>query len=169
MANLKMTRCVVIGLIALFFASTAHAATQSVTANVAFDETLSLNKTADIDFGVVLESFATTYTINTAGAITAGNATWLGGTPTAGSIDISGSATQGITISTGTYTADANVTPSAATCAYDGGGASACDGGIAGAAPGAGGKTLLLGVTATTTAAVTGSAAPTFVVTVVYS
>lgn len=147
----------------------AFAATQSVTANITFDTALTLTKEADIDFGTVAAGVATTYTISTAGAITAGNATWLYGTPAAGDITITGSATQGLTISTGTYTADANVTPSAATCAYDGGAASACDGGIAGAAPGAGGKTLLLGVSATTTAAVTGSAAPTFIVTVVYS
>ena len=146
-----------------------QAVTQSVTANIAFDNAITLTKNADINFGVVKASTADTYTITTAGVVTpAGSGQVLGGTAAAGNITIAGSSTQTVAISVGSYTANNGVTPANATCAYNGGGAGACS--LTGqAAPGAG-KTLLLGVQAVVdgTQAAGTSAAPTFVVTVVY-
>jgi hypothetical protein len=147
----------------------AKAVTQSVTANISFDLPLALTKVSDINFGTVLASVADTYTITTAGVVSAaGSGATLYGTPTAGNITISGSSSQTVAISVGSYTANNGVTPQNATCAYNGGAAGACS--LTGqAAPGAG-KTLLLGVQAVVdgTQAAGSSAAPTFVVTVVY-
>jgi Domain of unknown function (DUF4402) len=150
--------------------SNAFAATQSVTASVAFDTPLTINKVADIEFGTVKGGVSGTYTINTGATIsTGGSAVWLSGTPAAGNLSIVGSATQTIAISVGSYNADHGVTPGSATCAYNGGGAGACS--LSGQAAPGGGKTLLLGVTATVdgSQAAGDTAAPTFVVTVVYS
>ncbi|MCP5246900.1 MAG: hypothetical protein H6937_13485 [Burkholderiales bacterium] len=119
----------------------------------------------------MLAGTADTYTISTAGAVShAGAGSELGGTPAAGDITITGSPTQTIDISVGSYSADNGVTPSNATCNYNGGGEVACNTLTGAAAPGAG-KTLLLGVDATVdgTQAAGSTAAPTFVVTVVYS
>jgi hypothetical protein len=141
------------------------------TAALAFDLGLSMTKNADINFGTVTANNASTYRISTTGAVSvvSGTGTTLYGIPTAGSLTISGSTTTGITISTGAYTANNGVTPSNATCAYNGGASSSCDAGISGTAPGAG-KTLLLGVTvaADGTQAAGTTAAPTFLVTVAY-
>ncbi len=154
-----------------FMCGGAQAATQSVTANMAFDSVLSLTKNADINFGTVKASTVGTYTINTAGTVTpAGGGVIVGGTTAFGQITITGSASQTVSISTGTYTANNGVTPSAATCSYDGAAASACDTPLTGlAAPGVG-KVLRLGVTASSdgTQAAGATAAPTFVVTVIY-
>lgn len=150
----------------------ALAATTSVTANIRFDTPLNVSTVTDIDFASVTAGNASTYRVSTAGAVStvAGTGSVVLGSPNAGSVSISGSATQAITIATSGYTAQGGVTPSAATCAYDGGAAAACDGaGIVGAAP-AGGKTLLVGVDV----AVDGSqsagdtATPSFTVTVLY-
>lgn len=162
---------IIAGLVAgALVSSNALAATQSVTANIAFDTVLSVSKNADINFGTVKAGVTGTHVINTAGTVSStGNGVWISGTPAAGNLTIVGSTTQTIDISVGSYVADESVTPSAATCAYNGGGAGACS--LSGqAAPGAG-KTLLLGVTVTMdgTAAAGDSSAPTFVVTVVYS
>lgn len=150
-------------------AMNANAVTQSVTANIAFDNAITLTKNSDINFGIVKASTADTYTITTAGVVTAaGSGQVLGGTAAAGNITIAGSSTQTVAISVGSYTANNGVTPANATCAYNGGGAAACS--LTGqAAPGAG-KTLLLGVQAVVSGAQAAgtSAAPTFVVTVVY-
>ncbi len=48
-----------------------YAATQSVTANIAFDTPLTLTKVADVNFGTVSAGVADTYTITTAGVVTA--------------------------------------------------------------------------------------------------
>lgn len=147
----------------------AMAVTQSVTANIAFDTPLSITKNADINFGTVKAGVNDTYTITTAGVVTAAGAgQTISGTPAAGNLTIAGSTTQVIDISTGSYTANNGVTPSNATCAYNGGSAGACSL-TSQAAPGAG-KTLLLGVDATVAGspAAGATAAPTFVVTVVY-
>ena len=149
----------------------AYAATQSVTANMTFDSALSLTKNADINFGSVKGSQTGTYTIDTAGVVTptAGGVV-IGGTPAFGQITITGSSSQTVAISTGTYTVDHGVTLSAATCSYNGAAAVACDTPLTGlSAPGVG-KTLKLGVTAVSdgTATAGTTATPTFVVTVVY-
>jgi hypothetical protein len=152
-----------------FFCGQAMAATQSVTANIAFDTPLAITKNSDIQFGTVKAGAAATYTISTAGTITAaGSGVWLLGTPAPGSLTISGSNTQTIDISVGSYSANGGVTPANATCSYNGGAAGTCA--ITGAmAPGVG-KTLLLGVDAVVdgTQAAGATAAPTFVVTVIY-
>ena len=81
---------------------------------------------------------------------------------------IAGSAAQAIDISVANYVANNGVTPSAATCAYNGGAAAPCQ--LASQAAPAGGKKLFLGVTATVsgTQAAGTSAAPTFDVIVNY-
>ena len=148
----------------------AWAATQSVTANIAFDTPLSMNKTSDIDFGTVTASNASTYRISTAGAVSTvtGTGTSISGSPHAASITLSGSSSQLMNISAGLYTANNGVTPSNASCAYNGGASGACSI-IGAAAPGAG-KTLLVGVdvAADGTQAAGTSAAPTFTITAVY-
>lgn len=147
-----------------------RAATQSVTANIAFDTGLTLTKNADINFGTVEALVAETYTITSAGVVTAlGAGQILYGTPAAGDISIVGSTTQTIDISVGSYTANNGVTPQNATCNYNAAGAGTCA--LSGVAAPAAGKTLLLGVQAVVdgTQAAGSSAAPTFVITVVYS
>lgn len=156
----------------LLCSSYAMAATQAVTANIAFDTAISLTKNADINFGSVAAVTAGDYTIDTAGVVTAGGGgVWLFGTPVAADINIVGSTTQAINITVGGYTAGGiggGVVPSAATCKYDGGAEAACPLN-AQAAPGAG-KTLKVGVKVTVDNAQTsGSAAtPSFTVTVLY-
>ncbi len=150
----------------------AYAATQSVTANMSFDSVLTLNKTQDINFGVVAALTGGTYVISTAGAVTPSNGgVVVGGTPAAASITVTGSATQTVAINTQSYSANNGVTPSAATCNYGGTAIANCDAGDTGlAAPGAGGRTLTVGVTATVdgTQAAGSTAAPTFDVVVIY-
>ncbi|MGE3623110.1 MAG: DUF4402 domain-containing protein [Bdellovibrionales bacterium] len=150
-------------------ASAAYAATQTVTANIKFDTPLTITKNSDINFGYVKAATAGKYVVNTAGTVTASNGgVSLGGTTQAGSLTISGSPTQAIDISAGNYVANNGVTPSAATCAYNGGPASAC---LLNSQPAPGaGKTLLLGVTAAVngTQAAGTSAAPSFDVVVNY-
>lgn len=147
----------------------AGAVTQSVTANISFDSPLAITKNADINFGTVRAGVADTYTITTAGSVSAaGSGAYLYGTTSAASLTITGSTSQTISISVGGYTANGGVTPQNATCAYNGGSAGSCSLSSV-AAPGAG-KTLLLGVQAVVDGTQTGgsSAAPTFTVTVVY-
>lgn len=146
--------------------------TAAQTAAASFDSPLSTDTVQNINFGIVKAATAGVYVINTTNNITpSGGGEWLGGASVSGSMRILGSASQPITISTGSYVVNNGVTPSAATCAYNGGAAAACDGGIAGVAPSQAGKTLLLGVTATVAAGgrpAGTAAAPTFSVTVVY-
>ena len=81
---------------------------------------------------------------------------------------IAGSATQTIDINVNNYVADKGVTPSAATCAYDGGGSAPCS--LASlAAPGSG-KPLLVGITVAVDGTQTtgATAAPSFDVVVNY-
>jgi hypothetical protein len=151
-------------------ASAAQADTESVTANVAFDTPLTLTKNTDINFGYVKAAQTGTYVIDTAGAIVASaGGVWLTGTHNAGSLTVVGSTTQTIDITAGNYAANGGVTPSAATCGYNGGGAAACSL-TTQAAPGAG-KTILVGVqiVADGTQDPGDTAAPTFDVTVTYN
>jgi hypothetical protein len=149
--------------------SDAHAVTQSVTANIAFDTPLSITKNSDINFGTVKAGVADTYTLSTAGAVTAaGSGQWLFGTKAAGNLTIAGSSSQLVNVSVGGYTANGGVTPQNATCAYNGGASGSCS--ITGAAAPGAGKTLLLGVQAVVdgTQAAGATAAPSFTVTVIY-
>jgi hypothetical protein len=141
----------------------------SFNSSLAFDAALALTKNSDINFGTVSALNASTYRISTAGAVTtvSGTGSYLTGTTAAGNIQIAGSATDGITISAGGYTADNGVTPSNAQCSYNGGAAAACA--MTGAAPGSG-STLLVGVDVATDGTQAGgtTAAPTFTITVAY-
>jgi hypothetical protein len=145
------------------------AGTLSTTGTIGVDVAITMTKNADINFGTVKAVTASTYTITTAGVVSAsGSGAALYGTPAAGSITIAGSTTSTVNISVGSYTASNGVTPSAATCAYNGGASGSCT--ITGAAAPGAGKTLLLGVAAAVSGsqAAGSSAAPTFVVTAVY-
>jgi hypothetical protein len=166
---MKKANFLALGTAALLGAFQAWAATQSVTANIAFDAPLTLNKGVDINFGTVTANNASTYRISPAGALTtiSGSGSYITGATSAGSITIAGSTTDGITISAGGYIANNGVTPSNAQCSYNGGAAAACA--MTGAAPGAG-TPLLVGVDVATdgTQAAGTSAAPTFTISVAY-
>ena len=159
-----------VGITALMGAPQVRAATQSMTANIKFDAPVTLTKNADINFGTMTASNASTYRITTAGAITTpvGTGVYLYGATNAGSITIAGPVADTLTISVGGYTANNGVTPSNASCAYNGGAAVTPCSYAAAVAPGAG-KTLLVGVdvAADGTQAAGTTAAPTFTVTVV--
>lgn len=152
-------------------APAAFSATQSVTANIRFDTPMTLNKTADINFGSVTAGSASTYRISTAGAVStvSGTGAALFGTTQAASITIAGSPTQTLNISVAGYTTQGGVTPSNARCAYNGGAEQACS--YAAAAAPAAGKVLLVGadVAADGTQVAGATATPTFTVTVVYN
>jgi len=147
----------------------AYAATSPVTATIAFDTPISLTKNADISFGAVKAGVASTYTISTAGSVSAtGGGQWLYGAKTAGNVAIAGSTFQTVNISVGGYSGNGGVTPSNAKCAYNGGGEGSCT--INGAAAPGAGKTLLIGVDAAAdgTQIAGDTATPSFTVTVVY-
>ncbi len=156
----------------VFAAGAAYAATQSVGVNIAFDTALQLTNPTPINFGTVQALTAGTYVINTANVVTpSGGGVVIGGTPASGIVNIRGSGTQTVAIHTGTYVASNGVTLSAASCLYNGVTTADCDTGVTGAAaPGAGGRDLTLGVTATVSGvqAAGTSATPSFTVTVVY-
>ncbi len=154
----------------LLISSNAMAATQSVTANIAFEAALTLTKNTDIDFGIVQAGTADTYTIDTAAAVTAAGAGQiLGGTPAAGDIDIAGSAVQLVDITANNFVVNAGVTPANATCAYGAAAEAACT--IVGAAAPGAGTNLLVGVDAVVdgTQAAGSTAAPTFDIVVTYN
>lgn len=152
-------------------ATGAQAATQSVTVNMEFDTELALTKNSDIDFGLLKAGVNDTYTMDTTGSITpSGAGVVLGGTPTVGDIDITGSTTQVIDITANNYVANGGVTPSAATCNYNGGGEAACTTLTGVAAPTGAGKNLLVGVAiaADGTQVAGATPAPTFDIVVNY-
>lgn len=132
--------------ISVFIPAVSYSATQSVTANIAFDTALTLTKNNNISFGTVKAATSGTYTVSTASAISAGSGgVVLYGTPAAGSITIAGSTTQTINVAAQNLGTDSGVQITATTCNYNSGGSGSCT--IAsGAAPGAG-KTLLVGAT----------------------
>lgn len=150
---------------------TALSFTWSQTASVSFDRGLTVVKNSDMNFGTVSAGVATTYRLFTTGVVTVitGSGQFLYGTPVAGSITISGSSTQTINISAGTFVASNGVTLSTARCAYNGGAEGTCTINAA-AAPGAG-KTLLIGVRAAVSGAQAAgtSATPSLTVSIVYS
>jgi hypothetical protein len=153
-----------------FVGADAWSATQSVTANIRFDTPLNINKTQDIDFKSVTAGVSDTYTISPTGTTShSGSGAFLFGTPQAASITISGSTSQTLNISVGSYTANNGVTPSNATCKYGAAAAGSCT--IPAAAAPAGGTTLLVGadVAVDGTQAAGSTAAPTFVLTIVYN
>ncbi|MDX9690325.1 MAG: DUF4402 domain-containing protein [Proteobacteria bacterium] len=154
-----------------FAAGGAYAATQSVDIDMSFDTALTLTNPTPIDFGILQALTSGTYTVDTTGALsTGGGGVAIGGSPNAGVVHITGSTTQTVAISTGSYVADGNVTPSAATCLYNSVLTTDCDTGVTGAlAPGAG-QDLTLGVTISADGSQTAGStpAPSFTVTVIY-
>lgn len=154
--------------------TSVYAATQSITANVAFDVAVTLTKNFDINFGYVQAAVAaTTYALSTAGVVTpTGAGVWIGGTIVVGNITVAGSTTQMVTITTSNYVANSGVTPSAAVCKYAAMAEAACTVGsplVSTTAPGAS-TTLLVGVSVAATNIAAGVAAtPTFDVIVNYS
>jgi hypothetical protein len=161
-----------LGVAVVGVASAAFAATVNMSASVRFRAPLVLTKVQDIDFGFVSANLADTYTISTAGVVSAaGQGEVLGGTPRAGNVNIKGSNSQAINISLGNYTTHNGVRLQNASCAYNGGSAVSGCAINAAAAPASAGKTLLVGVQAV----VDGSqnegvvATPSFDITVVYN
>ncbi len=160
-------------LIGLVAAGAAHAATQTVTANVAFDTPLSIGGTPTIDFGTVRANTTETYNVSTAGTLTAvgSSANILYGTASAAALTITGSTTQAIDITANNYTAVDGSTPSAAVCDYASGGSVACTTLTGVAAPGAS-TTLAVGVqldVTNTNNAAGDTDAPTFDIVVTYN
>jgi hypothetical protein len=123
----------------------ANAVTQPVVVNIAFDTPLTFSKGHDIDLGVVAAATAALYTVSPQGNVTTQGGHVLGGKQEGASFTIAGSSTQLVDISVTHYVPNAGVTPSAATCSYNGAQAAACNL-VSQAAPGKG-KTLLVGAT----------------------
>lgn len=154
----------------LFGVGAVYAATTTVTATIKFVSDLTITLVTAPNFGYVQAATAGTYALDTAGVVTpSGGGVLEGGTVAAGNYLIKGSASQAITINTNGYTASGASTPSAARCKYGAGAEVACTG-VAGAAPGAAGTTLLVGLTVTTTNAGADGATntPSFTLSVVY-
>ncbi len=149
-----------------------YALTQSITANVSFTTPLTVGSVVNANFGTVSSGVASTvYAITPAGtlSVTSGPGVSVDSSPAVpASFSVHGSTSQTFTATAGSYTANGGVTPSAATCAYNGGGTHACDGSQSYANPGAG-TTLAMGLSITTTGgeADGASAAPTFVMTLI--
>ena len=156
-------------------ATGASAATQSVSAGVNFISPLAISNVVNANFGSVTAGVASTkYVLDTSGNVTvaSGPGIVVTGAKNAASFTISGSSTQTINISAGSYTANGGVTPSAATCKYGAGTAAACTAAaFSTAAAPAAGTTLAMGLTITTTGNETGgtTANPSFTMTVVYN
>jgi hypothetical protein len=158
-------------------ATGSYADFKTVAANISFDYAVVLTKNADIQFGTVAAGTVESYTITTAGAVTAQGSSnnVLYGTTAAGNILVQGSTTQTVAISIGNEVSNNGVDIHAGseTCSYGGGASSPCGttAMTAQAAPGqTPGKTLLLGVRvdADGSQVAGSSAAPHFDVTVVY-
>jgi hypothetical protein len=150
------------------------ALTQSITANVAFATPLSVSTVVNANFGSVSAGVASTvYAITPAGSISVTSGPGVSIDATAAvpaSFTVIGSSSQTFTATAASYVAAGGVTPSLATCAYNSGGTHACDGSQSYSDPGAG-KTLAMGLTITTTGSEAdgATAAPTFVMTLVYN
>ena len=143
---------------------------QSVVANIRFETALSLTNKTDVSFGIVQASQPGVYTISPSGAMTSTDGgVWLGGENHAGGMTVVGSDTQAINVSVNNYVSNNGVTPSAATCSYDGSSSAPCALSSQ-TAPGAG-KPLRIGVTLTVdgTQQIKMNAAPTFDVVVTYN
>lgn len=142
--------------------------TRAITYKFDSPVTATLNNSG-INFGTVYNA-ACTYTINTSGTVTTSSGApcgYLSGTTAAADITIAGSATQGITISAGSYSADRGVTPSNAKCKYDNGSEGSCS--ITATAPGSGGKNLKVGVdVAVPSGKTSGTYNPSFTITANY-
>jgi hypothetical protein len=168
MRRLKYSLVLICG-IALFGAGDiARAANQTVTSTIKFFSDIVITQVTPPNFGYVRAATVATCVLDPVTSAVTGCAS-EGGTPTAGSYTIAGSSTQLINISAGGYTAQGASTPSAASCAYNGGAAvPGCS--ISGAAAPGAGKNLKVGLSVATTAAATDGTTntPSFTLTVVY-
>lgn len=111
----------------LFASSAAYAASTPVQANVAFAAAITLSNVTNIDFDTVVGGTTATYTIDTTGDVTTVGGAIVDETGAhEGSVTITGADGVSAQYYVGNYTANNTVTPSAATCNYNGGGAAAC-------------------------------------------
>ena len=154
---------------ALMGVGTAYAATQTVTSSIKYLTDLSFVTVLSPNFGEVKQGQVGNYVLSTAGVVTPnGGGVLEGGATNAGSYTIIGSSGQVINISAGGLTPDGGSTPSAPTCAYNGGASGSCT--IVGAAAPGAGKNLLVGLTIASdgTTADGTTDHPTFTLTVLY-
>lgn len=109
-------------------ATTAYAATATVTSSIRFLTHITITQVTAPNFGNVSTGVVDDYTLSTAGVVTAaGGAAHLeGGTTAAGDYTVVASTAQGINIYASGYTASGGTTPSAATCKYDAGVETSC-------------------------------------------
>lgn len=143
------------------------------TGVITFDSALSITTNKDINFGVVTTGVASTYRMSTAGvfSVPVGTGVQLSTSQFwAANLTIYGSATQTISISTGSFVNSAHVTLSQTSCSYNGGASGTCALSNQ-AAPSSSGKTLLIGCDAAVTAGTTAGTleTPSFTVTVTYT
>jgi hypothetical protein len=109
--------------------SASLALTQTVSAKVRFVSPLTLTALQPLDFGNLKASQAGSYTLSTAGTVSASSGGELiSGAPSAGSITLSGSATQTIKINVTSYSPPADgVALTDATCNYNNSGEVPCN------------------------------------------
>ncbi len=157
-----------------FGVPSAWAATETITANIGFDEPLAIVSFGgySVEFGTVRAGVADVFTLSYASGLTAQNSSGniLYGFAGMADLGVSGSATQSIQFSASNYVADNGVTPSDATCVYGNTAAAPCDG-LLGDPPGGGFATdLKVGLTITVDGTQTAgeTAAPTFDLAVIY-
>lgn len=122
----------IFGIKVTFDPNAAGPTTSNMSASARFDMPITIDNVVNINFGNVQGNTGNIYTMNTAGTVTpSGGGVVYAGSRNAGSLKIHGSSTQTLTIYSGFYSASsaggATVTPSAATCAYNGGASVACD------------------------------------------
>lgn len=142
---MRIKKIIMIALLVVMNAANVYAASQSVGVHMVFANALNITNVTPISFGTLLAGYAGTFVLSSQGVMTGTDQNAiLGGAAAAGSMTISGSPTQSISISAGNYSSDNGVTPSEATCSYDGGSESLCN--LEGQLPPSTGKVLLLGV-----------------------
>jgi len=154
---------------ALLATTSAYAATQSLTATARFVTPLTLTKIKDLDFGVLMPKRAATYTLNTAGVVSTNTGLILSGPSQAGEMLIKGKSNQTIDINAGNFGTNQGVSIIAVRCKYDVAAEANCNM-TNQPAPGAAGKTLLIGarILVNGTQAPSVVAVPTFDITVNY-
>lgn len=152
--------------------ASAFAVTSTFSVNTIFINTFSINQNTAMNFGNLMANSATSYRLDTNDTVTAiapGGGAW--GSPASGQytlVDSSGTAAIDINITN--LVANSGVTPSNPRCNYNGGGEFLCPS-TNQANPGAGGKTLLLGMDITTdgTQAPLSAATPSFDIVITYN
>jgi hypothetical protein len=143
--DMNIKKIIMIAFLVVMNAEHVYAASQYVGVHMLFANALNITNVAPISFGTLLAGHAGTFVLSSQGVVTGTDQNAiLGGATAAGSMTISGSPTQSISISAANYSSDNGVTPSEATCSYDGGSESLCD--LEGLVPPSSGKVLLLGV-----------------------